>query len=300
MEDVAVHKSLSSCWVSRNDKVYDVTGFLPDHPGGDDLILKYGGQDIGDVMKNPDEHVHSESAYDMLDEFLIGRVGTDAGLVDEGTSSHSSHKNYAYLVVDWVAEEDFHPDDTDADKDYAQNEFLDLRKPLLRQLWDANFSKSYYLLQVHQPRHLAESARLFGPGYLEVCCRLLRQLTHVLTSCLQVFTKAAWYVVPIFWLPITTYLFCRSLLQFTLPAPLPAWTEHPYLPVHLLMSVPTSSIIKTLSCFFTGNLIWTILEYTLHRFLFHVDYYLPDRPAFLLLHFLLHGVHHYLPMDRCV
>jgi len=264
MEDVAVHKSLSSCWVSRNDKVYDVTGFLPDHPGGDDLILKYGGQDIGDVMKNPDEHVHSESAYDMLDEFLIGRVGTDAGLVDE----------------DWVAEEDFHPDDTDADKDYAQNEFLDLRKPLLRQLWDANFSKSYYLLQVHQPRHLAESARLFGPSYLEV------------------FTKAAWYVVPIFWLPITTYLFCRSLLQFTLPAPLPAWTEHPYLPVHLLMSVPTSSIIKTLSCFFTGNLIWTILEYTLHRFLFHVDYYLPDRPVFLLLHFLLHGVHHYLPMDR--
>jgi 4-hydroxysphinganine ceramide fatty acyl 2-hydroxylase len=25
---------------------------------------------------------------------------------------------------------------------------------------------------------------------------------------------------------------------------------------------------------------------------------LPDRPAFLVLHFMTHGVHHYLPMDR--
>lgn len=30
------------------------------------------------------------------------------------------------------------------------------------------YSKSYYLKQVHQPRHLKESARLFGPTVLEV------------------------------------------------------------------------------------------------------------------------------------
>jgi 4-hydroxysphinganine ceramide fatty acyl 2-hydroxylase len=27
---------------------------------------------------------------------------------------------------------------------------------------------------------------------------------------------------------------------------------------------------------------------------------MPDRPFFLMLHFLLHGIHHYLPMDRYV
>lgn len=36
----------------------------------------------------------------------------------------------------------------------------------------------------------------------------------------------------------------------------------------------------------------------MHRFLFHIDEYLPDKPAFLTLHFLMHGIHHYLPMDR--
>jgi hypothetical protein len=43
-----------------------------------------------------------------------------------------------------------------------------------------------------------------------------------------------------------------------------------------------------------------MLEYGLHRFLFHIDEWLPDRPLFLTLHFLLHGIHHYLPMDRFV
>jgi sterol desaturase/sphingolipid hydroxylase (fatty acid hydroxylase superfamily) len=53
-----------------------------------------------------------------------------------------------------------------------------------------------------------------------------------------------------------------------------------------------------MGCFFAGNIIWTILEYTLHRFLFHVDHHLPEANWALLLHFLLHGIHHYLPMDR--
>jgi 4-hydroxysphinganine ceramide fatty acyl 2-hydroxylase len=65
------------------------------------------------------------------------------------------------------------------------------------------------------------------------------------------------------------------------------------------LPVPTpNAVAKTLACFFAGNVIWTILEYTLHRFLFHVDHYLPDQNWALLLHFLLHGIHHYLPMDR--
>ena len=42
-EDLAVHSTAASCWVTRNGKVYDVTSFLPDHPGGDDLILNMPG-----------------------------------------------------------------------------------------------------------------------------------------------------------------------------------------------------------------------------------------------------------------
>ena len=151
-EDVEEHASPRSCWVTRDGKVYDVTEFLPDHPGGDDLILKYAGKDVGEIMKDSTEHDHSNSAYNMLDEFIIGRLGADAGIIDEN----------------WVATEDFKPDETDASRDYEKNQFLDLRKPLLRQFFSANFSKSYYLQQIHQPRHVVHSARLFGPEFLEV------------------------------------------------------------------------------------------------------------------------------------
>ncbi|KAG6899338.1 hypothetical protein C0993_011126 [Termitomyces sp. T159_Od127] len=261
-EDVASHKTASSCWVSRRGKVYDVTSFLHDHPGGDDYILNYAGQDIDGVMRDGDEHDHSDSAYEMLEEYMIGRLGTGATTVSD----------------DWEATDDFHPDDTDEAQDYEKNQFLDLRKPLLRQVWEANWSKAYYLQQVHQPRHLAEPARFFGPDILEFN------------------TRTVWYVVPLFWGPVATYLFFRSALQWTIL--LPAFTAQPVLPWKALSLIPTISYGKTLACFFVGNLVWTLLEYLFHRFLFHIDYLLPDHPAFLTLHFLMHGVHHYLPMDR--
>jgi 4-hydroxysphinganine ceramide fatty acyl 2-hydroxylase len=71
-------------------------------------------------------------------------------------------------MIDWVPNEHFHPDETDALADYNRNKFLDLSKPLLMQVWRANFTKEYYLSQVHNPRHLKEPARLFGNNFLEV------------------------------------------------------------------------------------------------------------------------------------
>ncbi|KAJ8087261.1 fatty acid alpha-hydroxylase [Marasmius tenuissimus] len=261
-EDISAHKSSSSCWVSRNGRVYDITSFLPDHPGGDDIVLKYAGQDIGAAMADKTEHEHSDAAYEMMDDFCIGRLGSDENIVDEN----------------WVATDNFHPDDTEVEKDFQKHQFIDLRKPLLRQVWEANFSKQYYLRQIHQPRHVPEPARMFGPSYLEV------------------FTRTQWYVVPVIWLPIAVYLFLRSAFQFV--TPLPSFTTDPTLPMSKLDRINTEAYAKTILCFFLGNVIWTILEYVLHRFLFHLDEYLPDHQAFLTLHFLLHGVHHYLPMDR--
>ena len=68
----------------------------------------------------------------------------------------------------WEATDDFEPEETDTSADYEKNQFLDLRQPLLKQVWQANWSKSYYLIQVHQPRHLVESAPMFGHPFLEV------------------------------------------------------------------------------------------------------------------------------------
>ncbi|KAF3480922.1 cytochrome b2 [Arthroderma uncinatum] len=43
--EVAEHSSTASCWVVVHGKAYDVTDFLPEHPGGQKIILKYAGKD---------------------------------------------------------------------------------------------------------------------------------------------------------------------------------------------------------------------------------------------------------------
>ncbi|KPJ13123.1 Fatty acid 2-hydroxylase [Papilio machaon] len=45
----------------------------------------------------------------------------------------------------------------------------------------------------------------------------------------------------------------------------------------------------------SGVLLWTILEYSLHRWVFHFN---PGSNLFLIkIHFLIHGIHHKVPFD---
>lgn len=97
-DDVAIHKTSSDCWVSRGGKVYDVSAFLPDHPGGDDLILKYAGQCVETVMKDSEEHDHSDSAYEMLEEYVVGRLGSNDSIVREGQSRLRGACIFSFLV----------------------------------------------------------------------------------------------------------------------------------------------------------------------------------------------------------
>jgi len=43
--EVALHNKRSDCWVIFNNKVYDVTPYLPYHPGGKSVLAQYGGKD---------------------------------------------------------------------------------------------------------------------------------------------------------------------------------------------------------------------------------------------------------------
>ncbi|QDS76667.1 hypothetical protein FKW77_000150 [Venturia effusa] len=47
-DEVSTHNSPQSCWVILYNKVYDVTSFLSEHPGGSKIILKLSGTDATD------------------------------------------------------------------------------------------------------------------------------------------------------------------------------------------------------------------------------------------------------------
>jgi 4-hydroxysphinganine ceramide fatty acyl 2-hydroxylase len=48
-------------------------------------MLDYVGGDIGQIMADESQHVHSRSAYDMMEEYKIGELGGDEKIVSEGT-----------------------------------------------------------------------------------------------------------------------------------------------------------------------------------------------------------------------
>lgn len=44
-DEVAKHNSRDDCYVILYNKVYDLTEFIPEHPGGPQIIIKYAGKD---------------------------------------------------------------------------------------------------------------------------------------------------------------------------------------------------------------------------------------------------------------
>tara|TARA_A100001015_G_C15036290_1_gene736415 strand:- start:3088 stop:3345 length:258 start_codon:yes stop_codon:yes gene_type:complete len=44
-DDVAKHTSEDDCWVVVNDRVLDVTDWIPDHPGGKMVLIQNAGKD---------------------------------------------------------------------------------------------------------------------------------------------------------------------------------------------------------------------------------------------------------------
>ena len=69
---VATHKTTADCWFIINNKVYNVTSYLPNHPGGD--ISSYCGTDATSVFeaKPTDGAPHSNRAQQALAQLLVG------------------------------------------------------------------------------------------------------------------------------------------------------------------------------------------------------------------------------------
>ncbi|KAI9845912.1 MAG: fatty acid alpha-hydroxylase [Sclerophora amabilis] len=272
--EVEGHASKKSCYVTIGTKVYDITSFLDDHPGGPELILEYGGKDVKEIMGDEISHTHSEAAYDILDESLIGFVATEK-VLETATKSNCPEEivplpptkeglqelrsegvvQQAYANTGMSSAEDLSVE-TDTVNDYRTHKFLDLDRPLFLQVWNGGFTKDFYLEQVHRPRHYkgGASAPLFG-------------------NFLEPLSKTPWWVVPTIWLPPVAYGTYLSREGLS------GWSS-----------------VAALWLF--GLALWTLIEYILHRGLFHVDRYLPDNRVAITGHFLLHGIHHYLPMDK--
>ncbi|KAI9319125.1 FMN-dependent dehydrogenase-domain-containing protein [Dichotomocladium elegans] len=66
-QEVAQHNSKDDLWIVLHGKVYDLTKFLPEHPGGQKIILKYAGKDATSAF----DPIHPP---DIIDRYLSPEV----------------------------------------------------------------------------------------------------------------------------------------------------------------------------------------------------------------------------------
>lgn len=119
-------------------------------------------------------------------------------------------------------------------------------------------NKEQYLHFIHDPKHMINPPEA-----------ILFE-----TNFLEYFTKTPWFIIPILWIPLIMYNLSEGYKALNLPIP------------------------EIVLWYFFGIFMWTLTEYILHRFFFHLDERLPNNSYALMLHFLFHGIHHAFPMDK--
>ena len=271
--DVRSRNTSKSCFVTIGTKVYDITSFLDDHPGGGDLILEYGGKDVTDIMVDEISHFHSEAAYEILDEHLIGFVANEKvmdavtksnrpdsivplppnsqgletmetlGLTGQengtangsanGDAIGSAHGSYSSKPPIYAATGMSSAEDLSKETDLVDD------------------YKTHKFLDLNRPLLMQVWRGGFEKDfYLEQVHRPRHYKggasAPLFGNFLEPLSKTAWWVVPMVWLPPVAY---GTFLAFM------------HIPNTLQMGI----------YWFLGLFLWTLTEYILHRGLFHVD-----------------------------
>ncbi|CAN8291521.1 unnamed protein product [Cochlearia groenlandica] len=80
MKEAASHNKQDDCWVVIDGKVYDVSSYMDEHPGGDDVLLAATGKDATDEFEDAG---HSKTARELMEKYFIGEVDDEEAYEEE-------------------------------------------------------------------------------------------------------------------------------------------------------------------------------------------------------------------------
>lgn len=236
--EVASHNTAKSCYVTSGRNVYDVTDFLEDHPGGGDLILEYAGKDVADIMTDEISHEHTEAAYEILQDCHIGFVASDATAVSSKAKASGADVGEETRPA-YETTGMSREEDLSVETDYTMD------------------YKTYKFLDLNKPLFM----QLWNGGFSkEFYLQQVHRPRHyrggesapLFGNFLEPLSKTPWYMVPIMWLPPVTY---STMIGFA----------------------GLGNVSLAATYWVGGVCLWTLIEYLMHRFLFHVDEYDPRK-----------------------
>ena len=252
----------------------DFQEYVKTHP--DRCFVTYK-QDVFDMTNFLEDHPGG-------DKFIQDQNGKDITQLFHGPEPHSHSKSAFRMMGQYkIGELTYYDSSTDAgsnssdtypkiDDNYIYyNGFkMDRNQGLIPQTLGLN--KQQYLEFVHQPLHL-DNVMLFKWKFFEF------------------FTRNKWWYIPLVWVPISF-----AVLAFGIVTNFGSEDTNRF-DKYIYVESPSFNVLGPLLGFLWGMFMWTFIEYMLHRYLFHMSETLLNFKAFRYIHFMVHGIHHIIPMD---
>ncbi|XP_002122197.2 cytochrome b5 [Ciona intestinalis] len=102
LEEVKKHNNVQSAWIVVHNKIYDVTKFLEEHPGGEEVLLEQAGQDATESFEDVG---HSSDAREMQKDYYIGELHPDDQFTENSRNKYvtlGNEESQASAWSNWV------------------------------------------------------------------------------------------------------------------------------------------------------------------------------------------------------
>jgi len=98
IEELKAHTTRDDIYLLISGKVYNVSKFLDEHPGGDEVILAEAGKDATEAFEDVG---HSDEARDLLKDMYVGEFSgpsKKSSYVHSATGESQDGGGYAFFL----------------------------------------------------------------------------------------------------------------------------------------------------------------------------------------------------------
>ncbi|CAO1430269.1 unnamed protein product [Diamesa serratosioi] len=102
LAEVGKHNSNRSSWITIHNDVFDVTQFLNEHPGGEEVLLEQAGKEATESFEDVG---HSSDARELMKKYKVGElIESERKKVPEKTQPDwsSSEKQEENSLKQWL------------------------------------------------------------------------------------------------------------------------------------------------------------------------------------------------------
>ena len=100
--EIEGNKDKSKTLIIIHDNVYDVTKFLEEHPGGEEVLLEQSGRDATEPFEDVG---HSQDARELMKDYIVGVLHEDdkkGKTIKENTTINSPSSDQGSAWTGWL------------------------------------------------------------------------------------------------------------------------------------------------------------------------------------------------------